>query len=255
MKTQEIKDLYEIDWNNELFKNSNSHAVNNTVNDTIVHTQEIFKQIAKKGNIILDLGCGDGKYHDQFFPDYKFVGIDYIQKDFAVTKNNKYHVHDLNNIPYRCLQKKTFNHIMAIEVIEHLYRPDLFLEYIHDKLLIDKGYLFFVTDNKNNMDDILNKVDISLYNPRLKQNTKNRWTHGHIRYFDLNSIYQLLDDIGFKIIVMGGCGLSNSPIADKIAEANLKFFNISRTDTLKVLGHAIPAYSPSFYVLVQKVKL
>jgi len=253
MRNNQIKKLYELDWENERNSISNPHAVAGTVNDTIIHTQEIFDQICDEGSTILDLGCGDGKYHEQFFPNYNFIGIDYINKKFNEYKNNKYFIHDLNDIPYRCLQKKNFKYVMCIEVIEHLIRPDLFLEYIHDKILTKLGYLFLVTDNKDNLDDKINNIDISIYDPRLKQFTKNRWTHGHIRYFNVKSMYQLLDDVGFKILAIGGCGLSNSPIADKISEMNQKFFNIDRTRTLKALGHAIPQYSPSMYVLAQKI--
>ena len=75
MKSNEIKKLYELDFENEQLKNSNPHCVNNIINDTIIHTQEVFNQIAKPGSHILDLGCGDGKYHQEFFPDFSFTGI------------------------------------------------------------------------------------------------------------------------------------------------------------------------------------
>ncbi len=253
MKNKEIKEIYELDWKNEYNKQSNKHAINDTINDTILHTQEILNQVLTKDDLILDLGCGDGKYHSQFFPNYDFIGLDYVKKDFDQYKNNTYFVQDLNQHPYRSLQKKKFKCVMSIECIEHLYRPDLFLENIHNNLLNDSGFLFLVTDNKNNIDDKMNNIDISLYDPRIKQSTKSRWTHGHIRYFNVPTMCQLLSDVGFKIITVGGCGLSNSPIADKIADVNQRFFNISRTDTLKCLGYALPEYSPSMYVLAQKI--
>ncbi len=143
--------------------------------------------------------------------------------------------------------------ITCIEVLEHLYRPDLFIEYIYDNLLNDNGYLFLTTDNKNNIDDLFNKTDISIYNPRLKRHTKNRWTHGHIRYFDVSSLYNLFEDVGFSIKLMGGCGTSNSPILDRVVETYKQHFNISRNDSLKALGYAFPQYCPSMYILAQKI--
>lgn len=246
----EIKELYELDWKNENSPKSNPHAIYNATNDTILHVQDLFANYVKQDTLILDLGSGDGYYHNQFFSNYNFLGVDYIKKDFH--SKNSYIIHNLNDYPYpnKIINRK-YDCILTIETIEHLNRPDLFLENIYN-LLAKDGYLILVTDNKDNIDDKLNNVDISLFNPRLKQYTKNRWTYGHIRYFNVPTLYSLLQDVGFKVNLMGGCGLSNSVIADKIIDTFNRYFNLNRTEMLKVLGYALPEYSPSIYVLAQK---
>lgn len=252
MINQKIKDKYELDWTNESQLTSNPHSVKDYINDTILHVQDILKKVCDDRETILDLGCGDGKYHTQFFPQYNFIGIEYIQKNFAVNKKNKYHIQDLNILPYTCLDGQKFKMILGIEIIEHLNRPDLFLENIFDNLLADNGKILIVTDNKNNIDDLVNKVDISIYDPDIKQITRSRWTHGHVRYFTVESIYKLFENVGFKIELMGGCGASNSPIINNIANVYNSHYSIPISHSLKTLGYALPQYCPSMYILASK---
>ena len=105
------------------------------------------------GKCIADVGCATGhalKYiHDEYNPGDLF-GFDYSKAVLKwarqVLPEAKFKFHDLDN-PL----KKKFDVIMALEVFEHLYNPELVLANLLDALEV--GGMLFLTVPDGETDD------------------------------------------------------------------------------------------------------
>jgi len=105
-------------------------------------------KIKPKGNV-LDVGCGDGEMSFQLkkiFPRATYFGTDISSKgcNLANSKGIKSKQADLNQIiPFK---DKTFDIIIAQEIIEHLIDPDKFLEECN-RVLKKDGVIIITTPN------------------------------------------------------------------------------------------------------------
>ncbi|MFW6242612.1 MAG: class I SAM-dependent methyltransferase [bacterium] len=215
-------------------------------------TINLVKLILNQDNItdtILDLGCNDGHYHKYFLDKYNFVGIDNI-KQFKNNKNSIYYQHDLEQYPYDFLQNK-FKIVICLDTIEHLYRPDIFLNNIYNNILEDSGKLLLCVPNVSCIDDYISNKHISLFNPNIKQ-FNNRWTSQHIRFFDPESIINLSESIGFKIQSLMGCNFYVSQVGKKIINDFNQAFNIPIEHINRVLGNSLPMFAPNIFLILIK---
>jgi 2-polyprenyl-3-methyl-5-hydroxy-6-metoxy-1,4-benzoquinol methylase len=149
----------------------------------------------KKDMSILDIGCGNGYLTKKITKGFKnIVAIDNSKSAIKFAKkkykgNVKFINVDLNNY----IIKKKFNIILLIEVIEHIYLPDLFLKKIA-KLMNKNSILIISTPYhgylKNLVISLLNKFD-SHFNPL--------WNYGHIKFWSKKTLTFLLKTNNLKI--------------------------------------------------------
>ena len=225
----------------------NTTNIRGEKDDTILLLKSIFNKFDVQ-DTILDLGCGKAEYH-KYLSEYTFVGID-TNVELTDT-DNIYYNHDLNIYPYTCINNR-FNTIISLDTIEHLYRPDLFLQNIYDNLLLKSGICILCFPNINCIDDKLMNINISVFNPKLKEITNNRWTGQHIRFFELNSFGELCDQIGFKILGLTGCNYYSSNIGKLIIDHFNNVFNIPIEHINRELGNIIPEVAPNCIFILQK---
>lgn len=206
------------------------------------------KEISKD-DPILDLGSGNSSIHENL-PEYKFVGIDLNPVKVG---NNTYITHDLNSYPYP-LDKK-FKTIICADVMEHLLRPDIFLENIIDNLLEEDGTVIGTVPNCRCIDDVVTGINISIFRQNIDQITSGRWCPDHIRFFDFYSLERLFKETGFSIEYMGGSNCQTSAIFSNIISNISGFFNVPIESVTRIIGHSVPDLSPNIlFVITNKVK-
>lgn len=158
---------------------------------------KIFKNLKNKKKL-LDIGCGNGSLTKVMASNFnKTFAIDSSVSAIFFAKKKKN-----NNIIFKkgslkvykkYFKNKNFDTITAIEVIEHVYSPETFIneiKYIMNKktnLIISTPYHGYF---KNLLISILGKFDSHL-NPL--------WEHGHIKFWSIKTLQKLLQNNGLKI--------------------------------------------------------
>ena len=145
----------------------------------------------------LDIGCGNGfltKQISKYFKsttgiDLSGTGIEQAQK----LNNEKLQFRNMS-LDQMIEEGKKFKFITSFEVIEHQYLPDDFLNQINKilendgKLLISTPYHGYI---KNLLISLLGKTDFH-FNPL--------WRHGHIKFFSIKTLSELLKKCNLKVI-------------------------------------------------------
>ncbi len=154
---------------------------------------------AMKGRIegrVLDIGCGDGCFGRKLLERQK--GLELHGVDIAETAIRKAHkvanakmrlaVCDVVSLPY---QNNSFDCVLMLEVIEHVFDIINFLSEIY-RVLKKDGVLFITTTDFN----FLKKVIISCF-------FFDRYfypTNPHIRFFTRKNLRSVLIKCGFEVI-------------------------------------------------------
>ena len=187
-ETKNIKKEFDYDWIN-----------NNTVHHKylIKSIENILKNEETSGTELLDIGCGNGFLTKQISKFYKSaVGIDLSGTGIEQAQkfnNEKLEFRNMS-LDQMIEEGKKFKFITSFEVIEHQYLPDDFLNQIN-KILEDDGKLLISTPYhgyiKNLLISLLGKHDFH-FNPL--------WRHGHIKFFSIKTLSDLLRKCNFKVI-------------------------------------------------------
>lgn len=85
----------------------------------------LFGQLIGQGKQVLDLGCRDGTLTAYFVPGNEVLGVDVDERTLALAQTKlgiKTLVCDLNG-EWSALTGKTFDVVVAGEILEHLYFP------------------------------------------------------------------------------------------------------------------------------------
>lgn len=164
--------------------------------------------IDQKANI-LDAGCGGGYVDCEIWnAGYKNIyGFDAADSGIHIARTSyqemqdHFAVHDAyepvlpESFPY-----KSYDVVLSIEVIEHLYRPQSYLENIHSWLK-PGGYLILTTPYhgylKNLAIALLNKYD---------RHVNVSWEGGHIKFYSFASISSQLESAGIPLVQFVGSG-------------------------------------------------
>jgi len=96
----------------------------------------LLKNFIGKGKKILDLGCRDGTLTKYFVEGNQVLGVDIDKNSLKIAKKNlgiEILEMDLNG-DWQELGNKTFDVIVAGEILEHLYYPEIVLEKIKKRL-------------------------------------------------------------------------------------------------------------------------
>ncbi|MCF7927433.1 MAG: methyltransferase domain-containing protein [Candidatus Izimaplasma sp.] len=210
--------------------------------DTIRFIQKIFNYYLNKNSDILDLGCGDGKYH-QYFPSHNFTGIDVQNYPFMIQ-------HNLEQFPYP-LNNKKFDCVLALELFQFVHHPEIILQYIHKNHLKEGGLFIATVPNINHLDEKLNNINISTYNPKLYEATQGRWNSNNIRFFDFESLIQLFEYCGYEVPNVGGCNWFNSfRFAELLSDTGRDGYD--PLSLCEYLRKSFTEYAPNLLVLAKK---
>ena len=123
------------------------------INDKIIEHFSIEKKNNFLADIsILDIGCGGGLISEPMARlGAKVTGIDASEKNIKVAqlhaKQNSLDIEYLNKSPEQLDQKRKFDIILNLEIVEHVDNVRLYVESCH-KLLNKNGLMFTATLNR-----------------------------------------------------------------------------------------------------------
>jgi len=185
------KEFIDYDW-----KNNNTSHHKYLITDIKKLLNPIKNETLNKN--YLDVGCGNGyltKIISVFFK--KTWGIDISRQGIKLAKKKFKKIRFIcQSIDVLKKEKKKFDFISALEVIEHQYLPDEFLKSTNTLLKKNGFFLISTPYNgyiKNLIINLLNMHD-KHYDPL--------WRHGHIKFFTIKTLSYLLKSNSFKIIKM-----------------------------------------------------
>jgi 2-polyprenyl-3-methyl-5-hydroxy-6-metoxy-1,4-benzoquinol methylase len=172
---------------------------------------ELFKAIKDPGELMLDVGCGEGATSAELrkqFPKSKFYGIE-LNADAALvasTQLDQIITCNFEEIDYKKhkLSEGMFSTILFADVLEHMHNPWKALESAK-KILHKNGKVVASIPN--------------IFNIHLLDNLANgRWNYEeygildftHIRFFTLESIMRMFEETGYTISNIYGLPIPES---------------------------------------------
>lgn len=163
-----------------------------------------FLKPLKKGATVFDAGCGGGDFAIGLAEaGYIVFGSDMSPSGVAHARSlnvGKFEVASIYSPLAAPFERKSFDAIVCIEVIEHLYSPVTFAKRAYEAL--EPGGIIILTTPywgyfKNIVLAVTNRMDRSL---------TALWEGGHIKHFSRATLGQLMTERGFETIGFEGCG-------------------------------------------------
>jgi len=157
--------------------------------------------LPSKNSTILDFGCGEGRYIEEFLKvnPYKIVGIDI--SSYAINKAKKrfpkakfYALSGDEKIP---IKNESVDFILAADVIEHIFDVSNYLLEMN-RCLKKGGKIFISTPYHGTIKNLV----IALIGFEIVYNPYSQ----HIRFFTKKSLSTLLQSHGFSILSYGEYG-------------------------------------------------
>jgi SAM-dependent methyltransferase len=166
------------------------------------------KKIGKRTDFsLLEIGTGSGfflSYLEKEFPNAILKGIEYDPRLVSLTQSKVRNAKIIQgNAENFFLNAEKFDIIVSLQVIEHLYNPELMIQTVRKHLKHD-GFFIFTTPNLNCFSE---KV------------MKKRW-HGyredHVSLKDVNGWRNFTEKEGFKCLYAGSTFFTGIPMLNKL---------------------------------------
>lgn len=152
---------------------------------------------------VLDVGCGNGYIASRLAEmGYSVVGVDASEEGVAIARNAHPNVRFEVCSAYDDLSHfvENVDLVVSSEVIEHLYRPKLFLDNVY-KVLRSGGHVILTTPYHG----YLKNLALSLFDYWDKHHTVD-WEGGHIKFFSERTLKKMLMDCGFQNVQYHNAG-------------------------------------------------
>lgn len=156
---------------------------------------------------ICDLGSGNGALVGALeAAGYQVAGVEYDRQGVAVARKtfptvNFYNL-GVQDDPTQLLAREGsfFDAVVSTEVVEHLFSPHL-LPLFAKKLVRSGGHLVISTPYHG----YLKNLALAAFNKWDKHHTA-LWHGGHIKFWSRDTLTQLLEENGFKVVAFHGAG-------------------------------------------------
>lgn len=164
----------------------------------LVKIEKIFDSKGRKLNI-LDLGCGDGRLSKELVKHgHAITGIDSNEQALQNAKKNGLRVLNADIEKELPLETASFDAVLLLDVLEHLYDQEKILKEIY-RVLKENGSLYIAYPNHFDLRNRLNMLfggGIVHWDHKRYKNAK-AWSYGHIRFLLLRELTRLLATKGF----------------------------------------------------------
>ena len=171
-----------------------------------MYLKRVVRCLRDHGSIttILDAGCGGGDFAEGMYKEgFGVFGIDLSESAVRAAQERACGVFKVGSIyddlcaPFGL---KAFDAVVAVETIEHLYSPRLFVKRVNDALR--PNGIFIVTTPywgyfKNIALAVTNRTDSAL---------TALWEGGHIKHWSRRTLTELMTEQRFELIAFEGCG-------------------------------------------------
>jgi 2-polyprenyl-3-methyl-5-hydroxy-6-metoxy-1,4-benzoquinol methylase len=179
------------------------------------------------GAKVLDIGGGSGGIArelarkgcevcvvDQYEPVHKEPGITYQTRDLDGSHPDV----------------KGFSHVLMLDIIEHLGRPEVFMDQIHSQCTYEKQTLILTTPN---IAFAIQRLQLLL--GQFNYNHTGILDFTHRRLFTFRGLVRLLRDSGFRVKEVKGVpapfpkAVGDGPLGRALLKANLALIRVSKT--------------------------
>ncbi|MBD2772378.1 class I SAM-dependent methyltransferase [Iningainema tapete] len=150
---------------------------------------------AKSGARVLDLGCGNGSLSNAIAQQgYEVVGVEESASGIAIARQKFPDCQFIQASIYdspRVELLNTFDVVITVEVIEHLFYPRELVK-LAQKCLKPGGHLIITTPYHGYLKNII--VAIS---GKMDSHFSALWDGGHIKFFSVKTLTHLLETEGY----------------------------------------------------------
>lgn len=152
---------------------------------------------------VFDLGCGNGSVGSWLQQrGYGVTGVDPSAEGIAIARNAHPNIKVEVGSAYDDLAARfgTFPAIISIEVVEHVYAPRRFAKTAFD--LVKPGGIAVLTTPYHGY---FKNVAVAITGS-FDKHVNPLWDHGHIKFWSIETLSQLLLEAGFGQITFGRVG-------------------------------------------------
>ena len=171
-----------------------------------LHRVDAVVKLINSGKKILDIGVGEGglliKASEKGFT--QLYGIDISSKNIEIAKKKIKANLSVHNIDEKTkFKNNSFEVVTLVAVLEHIFDVNFVLEEIN-RILKKGGFLIIEVPN---LSFLPRRIKVLLGGvPRTGYGASD-YDIGHLHYFSQNSLKQLLQERGFKVIYQGQSGI------------------------------------------------
>jgi methionine biosynthesis protein MetW len=194
-----VRDYYDRYWSPQGFE---------PLGRMTIPLRRLLEEHTSSVSVCLDVGCGDGGTTGLWLNARagSYVGVDVSERAVAaaVAKGlNAQVVEDASKLPF---PDNTFTVVVCIEVLEHLFDPQLAAAEI-SRVLRPGGVLIATVPNVAYWRRRVDLALIGRWNPLGDDlSVQQPWRDPHIRFFTAAALSRMLSGAGFERIVIGGHG-------------------------------------------------
>ncbi len=157
---------------------------------------------------VLDIGSGNGKLcgfiaRNGYYVcgmEYDAAGVDLSRKAYPFINFYHYGVQDNPALLLNQENQSCFDLVVSTEVIEHLYSPQLLVQFAH-RVLCDNGTLIITTPYHGYLKNLV----LSIFDKWDHHHTAH-WEGGHIKFWSKKTLTALLESHGFRVTKVTGVG-------------------------------------------------
>jgi 2-polyprenyl-3-methyl-5-hydroxy-6-metoxy-1,4-benzoquinol methylase len=174
-------------------------------NNTPIHSDLLpsIDQIIRTRNLpqdkrrIFDLGCGNGSVTAYYMNQgFDIVGVDPSKEGLQLARSNWSGLRVYEGSAYDDLaaQYGTFPVVISLEVVEHVYSPRDYAKTLYN-LVEDNGVAILSTPYHGYWKNLALAITGSM-----DKHFTALWDHGHIKFWSMQTLTQLLEETGFQKI-------------------------------------------------------
>ncbi|HEX6677367.1 MAG TPA: class I SAM-dependent methyltransferase, partial [Actinomycetes bacterium] len=185
------------------------------------HLRRLLRAHVAEGAKVLDLGCGDGGTAGDAVRarGCAYLGVDVSENAVRRARGRGFdarRIDDAGSLPF---EGDSFDAVLAIEVLEHLFLPHLAAAEVH-RVLKPGGVFILSVPNVAYWRRRLDLAAFGRWNPFGDDlSVEQPWRDPHIRFFNPASMKRLLTLVGFGDVQVNGHGgalLRDIPVARRL---------------------------------------